>query len=70
MFPNPDAKLLKINGIEPTNENIRSGLYPYTMYFYAVTNGEPKGNTKRLIDWLVSAEGQSLIKLCGYAPLA
>ena len=70
MFPNPDAKLLKIDGIEPTNENIRSGLYPYTMYFYAVTNGEPKGNTKRLIDWLVSAEGQSLIKLCGYAPLA
>ena len=70
MFPNSEAKLLKINGIEPNTENIRSGLYPYTMNFYAITNGEPKGNTKKLIDWLLSPEGQELIERCGYSPLS
>lgn len=66
MKPNPGAKMLKINGIAPTADNIKSGSYPFTVEFYAVTNGEPRGNTKLLIDWLLSPQGQKLIELCGY----
>lgn len=66
---NPDAKFLKVNGVEPTVENIQSGKYPFTVNFYAVTRGEPAGNAKRVIDWILSPQGQRLIKKTGYIPL-
>jgi len=69
MYPNPDSKLLKVNGIEPSVGNIKNGSYPFIAEFYAVTNGEPQGNTKRLIDWILSPQGQTLIEKTGYIPL-
>lgn len=69
MYANSDAKLLKVNGIEPSIENIRNGTYPFIADFYAVTNGEPEGNAKLLIDWILSPQGQELIEKTGYTPL-
>lgn len=69
MYPNPEAKLLKIDGISPTAENIASGAYPFTVEFYAITNGVPTGNTKLLIDWVLSPQGQKLIEKTGYAAI-
>jgi phosphate transport system substrate-binding protein len=69
MYANPDAKLLKINGIEPSIENIRTGSYPFAGDFYAVTRGEPEGNVKLLIDWILSPQGQEIIEKTGYVPL-
>ena len=70
MYANPDAKLLKVNGIEPSIENIQNGTYPFVGDFYAVTNGEPKGNIKRLIDWILSKQGQEIIEKTGYTPMS
>jgi phosphate transport system substrate-binding protein len=69
MYANPDVKLLKINGIEPSIENIRNGSYPFIGDFYAVTSGEPTGNIKLLIDWILSPQGQEIIEKTGYTPL-
>lgn len=69
MYPNPDSKLLAIDGIYPSNETITNGSYPFTDNFYAVTNGQPLGNTKKLIDWILSNEGQYLIEQTGYSPI-
>ena len=69
MYANPEAKLLKINGIEPSVENIQNGTYPFIGNFYAVTNGEPEGNVRRLIDWILSSQGQEIIRKTGYVPL-
>ena len=66
MYPNPHAKLLKINGVYPSEESIRDGSYPFIMDLYAVTNGEATGNTKKLIDWAMSEEGKELIERSGY----
>lgn len=49
MYANPDAKILKVNGVEPSVENIKNGKYPFTVSFYAITRGEPMGNVKTLI---------------------
>ena len=59
-------KILSINGVEPNKETIRSRKYPFTGTFYAITNGEPTGNAKLLIDWILSAQGQELIEKTGY----
>ena len=69
MFANEDAKLLSINGIYPSLDSIADGTYPFADNFYAVTNGEPEGNVKQLIDWILSEEGQYLVEKVGYVPL-
>jgi phosphate transport system substrate-binding protein len=69
MYANPEVKLLKIDGIEPSIENIRNGSYPFTADFYAVTNGEPQGNVKLLIDWILSPQGQEIVERTGYTAL-
>lgn len=70
MFANPDAKILQVDDIAPTPENIRNGSYPFVFDFYAITNGTPQGNTKLLIDWILSSQGQELIEKTGYVPIA
>ena len=70
MYANPDTKLLAIDGYAPNDENIRSGKYPFVADVYAVTNGEPQGKVKQLIDWILSPEGQELVEKSGYAPVA
>jgi phosphate transport system substrate-binding protein len=69
MYANPDAKLLSVDGFAPSRENIRNGNYPFVADFYAVTNGEPEGNVKSLIDWILSPQGQKIIEDTGYTPL-
>lgn len=69
MYANPGAKLLSINGVAPSTENIQDGSYPFIVDIYAVTNGEPKDNTRLLIDWILSPQGQEIIEKTGYVPL-
>jgi len=69
MYANTDAKILKVNGVEPSMENIKNGRYPFVADFYAVTNGEPEGNSRLLIDWIISKQGQEIIEKTGYAPI-
>jgi phosphate transport system substrate-binding protein len=66
------VKLLKINGVAPTVENIRTGRYPFTEPVYMVTiNGRPQSeNTRQLQDWFLSEAGQQLVEDVGYVGLA
>jgi len=69
MNANHKIKFLSINGIAPTKETIKSGKYPYSADFYAVTIGNPKGNVKKLIDWVLSPQGQEIIEKTGYVTI-
>lgn len=62
-------KLLAINGIEPTRENIRNNSYPFTSELYMVTARPVSPNTQKLMNWFVSEQGQQLISDVGYVPL-
>ena len=67
MIANKGIKLLSVDGVAPTVENIRSGAYPLTSDFYAVTSQQSNANSQVLIDWILSPEGQQLIEDTGYA---
>lgn len=69
MVGNEEIKLLSIDGVAPTKENIRNGTYPLTAEFFAVTAGTENPNVPTFIDWIVSPEGQSLVEKVGYVPL-
>lgn len=59
----------KINGVTPTEANVRNDSYPISRYLYFYTIKEPSGNVKRFIDWALSREGQAAVKKIGYVPL-
>jgi phosphate transport system substrate-binding protein len=68
MAGNSGIKVLSIDGVSPTRESIRNRRYPFVKDFYAVTiTGRETKNTKRLIDWILSGQGQSLVEKTGYA---
>ena len=66
-----NVKMLVIDGIYPDAENIRNGSYPITANFYVVyRNDNPNPNVGRLVEWLLSDEGQAMIEACGYVGLS
>ncbi|MNI53578.1 hypothetical protein D3C73_1084230 [compost metagenome] len=64
-----EIKLLAIDGVEPDTGSIKSGAYPYTVSFYAVTAGNKSPNTQPFLDWILSQEGQELVAQTGYVPI-
>lgn len=67
IIKNPDIKMISIDGIAPTSENIRNGSYPILTPIYAVTYKENQnGNVDKLLEWILSDEGQYIINETGY----
>ena len=63
----PDIKMIAVDGIAPTADNIRNNTYPIITPVYAVTyENNPNPNVALLIDWILSEEGQYIIKESGY----
>ncbi len=67
MIKNPDIKMIAVDGVAPTVDNIRSGAYPIVTPVYAVTyEGNDNPNVQLLLDWILSKEGQYIIEQSGY----
>ena len=70
IMENPKVKVLKINGIAPTNENVRNGSYPIRTPIYAVTyEGQENENVETFLDWVLGPQGQELLEKSGYVGL-
>lgn len=69
MVGNDEIKLLAIEGIEPTKETIRNDSYPITSEFYAITVGAENPNVDKLLQWILSPQGQQLVEKVGYVPV-
>ena len=61
-------KVLAIDGVAPTNENLQSGAYPFTVNYYSVYRKGDE-NTEAFVNWLVSDAGQQAVRQAGYVPL-
>lgn len=61
-------KILAIDGVEPTDETIRSGDYPFLNNYYVLTAaGLAEAAPARVMyDWILSEEGQKLVAHEGY----
>jgi phosphate transport system substrate-binding protein len=69
MFKNGEIKLLAIDGVEPTVENIRNGSYPFIADCCIITVKPRTENIKKIVDFMFSPAGKLLIKKTGYVPL-
>ncbi len=55
--------------IAPTNQNIATKKYPLSRPLFLLTNGEPTGEARTFIDFVLSDRGQELVKKHGYLRL-
>lgn len=65
-----NVKTLQIDNISPSNESIQDGSYPIVATLYCITvknNDNP--NVQKVIDFLLSDDGQYIIEKTGYIPL-
>ena len=63
---NDTVKALKIDGVEPTVENIKSDSYKVYRPFNIATKGEASEAAQDFIDYILSAEGQQIVSNEGY----
>ena len=63
-----DTKVVSLDGISPTIENIKSGAYPLARKLYFVTLGEPTPGAKAFIDYILSPAGQKIAIENGFIP--
>lgn len=69
MVKNNKIRLLAVDSVEPTVDNIRSGEYPITNEIYAVTAGSDNPHVEDFIEWILSDEGQEIVEKTGYVPV-
>ena len=55
--------------VNPTVATASDGSYPIARPLLMYTNGEPQGEIKSYLDWILSDEGQCIILGKGYAPV-
>jgi phosphate transport system substrate-binding protein len=55
--------------VNPNEDNILSGAYPISRFLYFYMNQRPNGRYKEFIDWVISPDGQKVVKNVGYYPI-
>lgn len=58
-----------VNGIMPSEANVRNDTYPLARYLYFYTITTPPQNVSKFIDWVISPAGQTIVRQIGYIPL-
>jgi len=71
IIQNPDIKMLSVDGVAPTAENIKNGSYSIVTPIFAVTYEENTNeNVDKLLAWILSDEGQDIIEQTGYVGIS
>ena len=68
-YLNKTVKALKVNGIGASERTAISGEYPVSRPLFMITNGEPSALAGDFIKFLLSSEGQKIVKEEGFVPL-
>ena len=65
-----NVKLLSVDGVAPTLENIENGSYPLTVDLCLTTRAnDPNPYVQKMIDFMLSKDGQEIVRRTGYAGL-
>lgn len=65
---NDKIKALAVEGIDCTPEKIAKGAYKLVRPIYFLTRTEPKGETAAFINYVLSADGQKILRTSGLIP--
>ncbi len=70
LYLDENVKVLSVDGIAPTRENIQQGKYPFSTKYYGVIRaGDEEKAGGLFLDWMLSDQGQGCIAQAGYITL-
>jgi phosphate transport system substrate-binding protein len=71
IFISDTVKMIGVDGVAPTYENISQRKYPLTTEVYVVIREDtPADSTAKLLrDWLLTTAGQDVVAMSGYVPM-
>ena len=67
---NDTVKALKIDGVEPTADNVKSGEYKIARPFIIATKGEISKVVQDFVEFIMSSDGQKVVEENGYIPVS
>lgn len=71
----PDVKTLAVAAkpdgefVKPSVDSVNNGKYPIARPLFMYTRGEPAGNVKNYVDWILGPDGQKIVGQLGFVPL-
>lgn len=74
-YVTPDQKTIRVARtadspyIPPTIGTVKDGTYPIARSLYMYTAGEPTGEVRAYLDWILNPEGQAIVGKLGFVPL-
>jgi phosphate transport system substrate-binding protein len=66
---NDQVKAVRISGVEPNLANVNNGKYTLVRPFLFLFNGEPVGEAKSFLDFVLSPSAQKLLLKEGLVPV-
>lgn len=63
------VKALTIQNVYPSATTVLNGQYPLARGLYLFANGNPTGDVKALMDYIMSPTGQNIVKEQGFVPV-
>jgi phosphate transport system substrate-binding protein len=63
------VKALSVNGVTPSESTVADGTYTIQRPFLFLTKGQPTGEVKKFINWVLSPQGQAIVKQKGVVPV-
>lgn len=70
MYISDDVKMIKVNGVEPNNETIKSEKYPFLTAYYVVSRNEDEEDSiEKVRKEMLSTRGQKVVENAGYVPV-
>jgi phosphate transport system substrate-binding protein len=71
MALSPYTRTVAIDGVEPTADTIASSKYPFVCDVFAAYREDqaPESPAMKLLHWLLSPEGQAVVRESGYVPI-
>ena len=67
-YVDDSLKAFSIGGVAPTVENVISGVYEINRPLLMITSGEPEGLAADYLAFILSEEGQQILKDSGFIP--
>lgn len=66
---NDKVKVINVEGVKPSTETVLSGEYKISRPFVYVTGSKFSDAAKKYVDFVMSEEGQKIVKDCGFIPV-
>lgn len=62
------VSVVSIDGVLPGMETLRNSTYPLIRPLYLLTRGDPQGLSRDFLDFVLSPDGQEIVRQQGYLP--